>query len=504
MLPTIDKLAKRVRGKIGESLKDVQGTPPLEQVTTPSLEALRKYVQGSRAYAMEGDVAKGMALLEEAVALDTGFAMAYRKLAIAYSNRGLTDKSAMLMEKAFAHRDRLSDAERYLVIGSYYGNGAHQDLDKARAAYEQLLEVQPNNSAGLNNLGLIYAFKHENAKAEAAYARAISVGPAVAAHYENLSEIQLRTGKTAEARQTAAAFHAAYPMNEEASLVSAGVEWVMGNYDSSAAILTAARARKMGDGWRANVMFALADHEKLHGRLRGAEHALHEAWMLFGRSGLPQAPIGEAATIADLRAWFLDDRKGAARILDDTLARHPLSGLQASFEYAQVAHVYGLAGRPDAARTVFSQWQQSRKSRSQRGDSSIALEMRADMAMAAGRYDEAIAAFRAASATGCETCTLPDIGRAFDLSGRADSAIASFTRYLATGDPGRQYRDGMVLAGLHKRLGELYEAKGNRADALSHYNTFLALWKDADPELQPKVQEVRQRVSRLSKSSEKK
>ena len=503
LLGTIDKLAKRVRGKIGESLKKVQGTPPLEQVTTPSLEALRKYVQGSRAYAMEGDFAKGIALMEDAVALDTGFAMAYRKLAVAYNNRGLTDKSAILLEKAFAHRDRLSDAERYLVIGSYYQSGTHQDLDKAQAAYEQLLEIQSNNSAGLNNLGNIYGFRHEYAKAEAAYATAIKFGPASAPHYKNLAATQLRLGKSAEARQTAAAFHAAFPMNEEATLVSAGVEWGMGHYDSSAAILSAARVRKLNDGSRADILFAIADDEKLHGRLHQAERTLHESWVMYGRTGLSEAPIGEAATSAEMRAWFLDDKRGAARIMEDTLARHPISGLRATYEYAQVARVYALAGRPEAAQAVIAQWQQVRKSRSQFGDSSAAFEMRGDLALAAGRYEQAIADYRAASASGCETCALPMIGRAFDLSGKPDSAIASFTRYLGTADPNRAYADGMALAGTHKRLGELYEAKGNRADALSHYNTFLALWKNADPELQPKVQEVRQRVARLSKSSEK-
>ena len=502
LLPTIDKLAKRVRGKIGESLKNVQSTPPLEQVTTPSLEALRKYVQGSRAAAMDGDFAKGTALLEEAVALDTGFAMAYRKLAVIYINRGLAEKSAMLLEKAFAHRDRLSDAERYLVTGSYYENGAHQDVEKAQAAYEQLLEVQPNNTAGLNNLGNIYSFKHEHAKAEAAFTRAIRVGPAAAPHYKNLAATQLSMGKTAEARQTAAAFHAAYPVNEDAAMVSAGVEWAMGHYDSSAAILTAARARKLDDGSRAEVMFAVSDYDKLHGRLRDAERALHEALVLYGRSGVAAAPIAEAATIAEMRVWFLDDRKGAARILDDTLAHHPVSGLRSAGQYAGLARVYGLAGRPDAARAVVSQWQQSRKIRSGTSDSTTSLNMKGDMALAAGRNDEAIASFRAASVTGCESCRMPEIGRAFDLAGKPDSAIASFTRYLTTIEPDRFYFDGMVLAGMHKRLGELYEAKGNRADALSHYNTFLTLWKDADPELQPKVREVRQRVAQLSRSSE--
>ncbi len=33
--------------------------------------------------------------------------------------------------------------------------------------------------------------------------------------------------------------------------------------------------------------------------------------------------------------------------------------------------------------------------------------------------------------------------------------------------------------------------------ALSHYVQFVELWKDADPELQPKVAQVRQRIAHL-------
>jgi hypothetical protein len=57
--------------------------------------------------------------------------------------------------------------------------------------------------------------------------------------------------------------------------------------------------------------------------------------------------------------------------------------------------------------------------------------------------------------------------------------------------------DASLLAGMQKRLGELYEAKGERDKALSHYLQFVALWKDADPELQPRVAEVRQRIAHL-------
>ena len=57
--------------------------------------------------------------------------------------------------------------------------------------------------------------------------------------------------------------------------------------------------------------------------------------------------------------------------------------------------------------------------------------------------------------------------------------------------------DPAFVAGAHKRLGELYEAKGDRRRAVSHYLKFVELWKNADPELQPKVGEVQRRLARL-------
>jgi hypothetical protein len=55
-------------------------------------------------------------------------------------------------------------------------------------------------------------------------------------------------------------------------------------------------------------------------------------------------------------------------------------------------------------------------------------------------------------------------------------------------------------AGIHKRLGELYDARKEREKAIAHYSKFVELWKDADPELQPKVAEVKRRLAELSKA----
>jgi tetratricopeptide (TPR) repeat protein len=80
-----------------------------------------------------------------------------------------------------------------------------------------------------------------------------------------------------------------------------------------------------------------------------------------------------------------------------------------------------------------------------------------------------------------------------------DSAIAAGEAYLTVTHPSRISIDGYVRAGILQRLGELYEQKGDTDKALEHYNAFVALWKDADPELQPRMRDVRQRVARLQR-----
>jgi hypothetical protein len=43
----------------------------------------------------------------------------------------------------------------------------------------------------------------------------------------------------------------------------------------------------------------------------------------------------------------------------------------------------------------------------------------------------------------------------------------------------------------------MYETKGDKQKAASYYTKFVDLWKNADPELQPKVAEVKRKLARL-------
>jgi tetratricopeptide (TPR) repeat protein len=503
LLPTVDHLAKEVRAKIGESLKKVQGAPPLEQVTTSSLEALKKYVQGVKLLNEDGDFTRGSALLEEAVALDTGFAMAYRKLGVEYGNRQLTAKAGEYYEKAFAHRDRLSEAERLLLLGSYYQLGKNQDGAKSLAAYEQLLEIQPNNTAGLNNLASAMLDQHQNARAESLVTRAIRVGPVAPVHYENLARSQIALGKLDSADATFDRCIQQFPRNVQCPGYRAVFQWVRGRYDSMGVQLARLESKVTEPSVRSQVVGYESDLARLHGRIREGKRQIDRSLDFAVQAGMHGGVLYKAMYEALDAAWYYGDSTRALRLIDEALARDPIGRLAMSeAPYTAIVELYAIAGRPDRARSTMAEWDARRRTAPSISDTSHAHEMRGYIALSTQRYAEAQAELRAADSTGCPICNAAMLARAYDLDGKPDSAIAVYERYLSTPVLERTGVDGTFLPAVHKRLGELYEAKGQRDKALAHYRTFLDLWKDADPELQPKVTDARQRVAALTRGTD--
>jgi tetratricopeptide (TPR) repeat protein len=496
LLPAVDRLAKQVRAKIGESLKNVQSAPPLEQVTTSSLEALRLYVQGSRLITENGDFARGSALLEEAVALDTGFAMAYRKLGVEYGNRALTEKSNAYFEKAFAHRDRLSDPERYLMLGTYYSHGPHSDLDKARAAYEQLLAVQPNNTAGLNNLSNQLYYMHEYERSEQLLARAIKVGPAASIHFRNLARTLVALGKIDSAVATPDACARALPSNNECANLRADLLWTRGRYDTLAAYLDEIAPRLTSVPDLAGLAYMRSSLALLHGRVEDGLRLKRERFALMARSGVKAAPLESAAEEAMAVAWILGDTARALRTLEDTVSRYPLQSVEPTLTtYVGLVTAYAFVGRPDRARAVMGQWDAQRRLSPAFTDSIIGRMMQGHVAFAEKRYTEAANAFHAADRLGCEVCEIPLRARALELSGQPDSAIVEYERYLDTKRMDRMDVDALYIPFTHDRLGALYLAKGQRGNALRHYGAFVELWKGADARLRGRIEVAGRRIA---------
>ena len=156
ILDALGRAATKLREKLGESLRTVQKLDtPIEQATTPSLEALQAYSIGRKTFMENGDVAAAAPFFQRAIRLDPNFATAYSSLGTIYRNLGETDLAAENTQKAYELRQRVSEREK-LEIESQYHDLVTGDLEKARQAYEIWVELYPRDVGPRTNLSLIY------------------------------------------------------------------------------------------------------------------------------------------------------------------------------------------------------------------------------------------------------------------------------------------------------------------------------------------------------------
>ena len=196
LLPALNKLTRALRGKIGESLRRVHADPPLAQVTTTSLEALRRYAAGVRANNVDADFGRAIAQLEAAVAIDTTFAMAWRKLGVAYANaRFPRAKQDHALTQAYRFRDRLTQREALLATAYYFSGGPGRDRQRALVAYEALLASDPADPVATNNIAMIHRDRRDWTRAAEFYRRAVAADSVSIISYEGLFRVLLVQGK---------------------------------------------------------------------------------------------------------------------------------------------------------------------------------------------------------------------------------------------------------------------------------------------------------------------
>jgi DNA-binding SARP family transcriptional activator/Flp pilus assembly protein TadD/TolB-like protein len=499
VIRAVDRLSQQLRERIGESLRSIRATPPLERVTTPSLEALRKYSLASRAYYVEGDGEKAAALYEGAIALDSTFAAAHQGLGAMWINR--SDRRARAigaLTKAFQYRQQLTERERYLAEAAYYLR-VTSEYEKAAAAYRALLDVIPDDQTALNNLGIAYSEMSDYARAEQSYRRAIELDSSDSfVRYTNVYHYQVIFGRLAEAETTLARAKAKFPGNSLVEAVGIGLVAARGDYAGAEALLRKVR----GPNLVAIDRTALASLAVLRGKLADAERYLDDGVAVHAEGGAPQAAV-EVATLAGyLDVWFRRAPERGVRRVEAALAKYPLVKMHPlDRPYLPLASFFALAGQPTRARALVTEFEAIDPAlrRRQEPGRHAALGV---IALAEGRPADAVAELRLADRGQCPVCVVPDLGRAHDAAGERDSAVATYERYarhrmtslIFFAD---YFRYEASRAGIYERMGELYEERGDRARAAEYYTRFLDLWKDADAELQPLVADVERRLARL-------
>jgi len=204
VLEALGKVASEIRNKLGESLASVQKyDAPAENVTTPSLEALKAYSLGYQAMVVKSSYTVAIPLLQRAISLDPNFAMAYARMGTSYSNLNETVRAAESSRRAYELRERVSEREK-LYITSHYELFVTGNLEAARKAYELSAQTYPHDIP-LSNLGLIYSELGDYDKALAAHKEALRVNLETGNRYAyaNLVSGYLQLNRLDEAKATA-------------------------------------------------------------------------------------------------------------------------------------------------------------------------------------------------------------------------------------------------------------------------------------------------------------
>jgi serine/threonine protein kinase/tetratricopeptide (TPR) repeat protein len=201
VLNAVGTAATAMRAKLGESRGSIQKlNRPLEQATTGSLEALQNYTAGLDELD-HGRFLAARPLLERAITLDPNFAMAYYYLSTAYNNAGDEGRADEYARKAFARIERVSEYERvYLVAGYYESTG---ELDKAIDAYQLGIGNYPRTWGFHNNLSNVYIGLGRFEEGVVEGQAAAQLQPNAEPPYRRLLDAYMCLDRLAEAKQLA-------------------------------------------------------------------------------------------------------------------------------------------------------------------------------------------------------------------------------------------------------------------------------------------------------------
>jgi serine/threonine protein kinase/tetratricopeptide (TPR) repeat protein len=477
VLSALGDSTAKLRAKLGETLSTVKRfDTPLEQATTPSLEALQAYSLG-RGMMARDDWADAPPLLQRAIRLDPNFAMAHARLGMSYRNLGETTTGAENMRKAYELRERASEPERFYIESHYYqivpGN-----LEKARRVYELWAQTYPREYVARLNLSAVYRSFGQYDKAleearETLRLNANSDGYArLAGSYLNLNRLEdaRATAEEAQAKkfdsptlhilmyQLAFLRNDAPRMAQEAAWAEGkpGVEDVLLVYEADTAAYSGQlqAARKLS---RRAVASAERAEEKEEAATYEANVALREG--LFGTTGEARQQAAAALGLstgrdvqyqAALALASAQDATRAQPLADDLGKRLPEDTI-VQFNYLPTTRAQIDLIHNDFARAV------------------EALQPAAP--------------YELGSPHGVILLALYPVyvrGEAYLAVHQGSEAAVEFQKIL-------DHR-GIVLnepigALAHLQLGRAYAMEGDTAKARAAYQDFLTLWKDADSDI---------------------
>ncbi len=493
VLEALGKMSADLRNKLGESLSTVQKfDTPLEQATTPSLEALKAYSSGIRAITTGSDAAP---FFKRAIELDPNFAVAYAYLSVVENDILESGLAAEYSRKAYELRDRSSEAEKYWITASYH-KAVTGNIEKAIETCRLWIQAYPRSeSPHVFLAGAVLSVIGEIQKAFDEATEAIRLNPKFPVPYFQRLVAALALNRLDEAKAT-------YAQAEERKLyyplLSLGMyELAFLENDAPEMAKQAAKVTGM-QGWEDQMLALQADTAAYSGRLNDARDLSRRAMDSAQRAGEKDPPVMYLTTSGLREAWFGNTNEARSNV---TSALKRSSNRDVVY-FAALALAYS---KEDTRAKELAADLNKRFPEDTIVQFNYLPTLRARLALNKGNATGAVENLRIAEpyelgvSTDCPfnwSAMYPVFvrGEAHLAARQGNEAATEFQKIL-------NHRGVVVnqpIAALaHLGLARAYVLQHDTAKAKSAYQDFLTLWKNADPDI-PVLKQAQAEYTKLN------
>ena len=477
VLKALERATTSLRGKVGESLSTIQKFDvPIEKATTPSLEALKAYTLAHYALHVKDDIPAAIPLYKRAIDLDANFAEAYLGLATSYWNVGDAELAAQNAKRAYELRNRVSERAK-LSIETLYEVQVTGNLQEAEKTLGLHAQTYPRDGSAFGNLGAVHSQMGQFDKAIAEDLQALALDPTRTINYANLAtayqmanrwEDTQSTIQQARRRNLDSPFlhqreYALAFLRADTGTMAQQVDWAMGKSgveDSFLALEASTEAnggklRKARELASRAITSAQQSQDNESAATHEAVWALWEA--LFGNSAVARKHAVAALAlstgryiqpIAATALAIAGDATRAQSLASDLQKRFPEDTLL-TFVHVPTIRAASEVNRKNPLRAI------------EILQPAISLEL--------GENDEGFSLY-----------AVHVRGEAYTALRQGNKAAAEFQKIL---DHRGIVLNEPIAALAHLQIGRAYVMQGNITKARAAYQDFLALWKDADPDI---------------------
>ena len=542
-LDMVDELTRKVKAHFQLSEEEIAEDidEDVAQITTSSPEALKHYIEG-RKYHLTNVYEKSIKEMEKAVVIDPGFAMAYRSMAMAYSNIGFVPRANENMKKALDLADRLPAKERFFIQADFLSQ-SEKTLLKSIDAYKNLLDLYPDDSSGNHNLAIRYSSIGENHKAIDHYEINWKNENLSLIGYGNLANIYREVGSYDKAREVIEEALQKYPDSAVPLQDLAYHYRLEGKYDLALAEINKAFALEPATGTqvyrlnflrRAQIYFysgnlvaadedfrglqkqktpqaiysgsmGLVNLDILQGKFKGTKELLKPFMELAEKAGVywPVSEIYLKFVYIDLRAAAIQEAlKDCDNAIEYALKSEDVSSPD---RIRRALRLKGLAYlQLNAIEESIKTAEELKVSILDSPNPKLMHyyhHLRGMIDLKQKNFSGAIESFEKALTLQTDdpherrADYIESLAKAYAASGDIDRAQTEFEKITSTVVDRISYGD--VYARSFYELGKIYEQKGWKGKAIEQYEKFLDLWKNADPG-QPEVEAAKKRLDELN------